>query len=90
VAGVIADFSVHTVGPGTDGVAEVCVRARFQGREFTGKSTSHDVVAAAAHAYLQAANKASYELSRGEEEALAAARSVHENEAVDHLFPGGY
>jgi 2-isopropylmalate synthase len=91
VPGIIADFSVHTVGPGTEGVAEVSIRARFEGREFTGKATSHSVVEAAARAYLQAANKAAYELKRLEEEqAAVASSSVHENEAVDRLLPGGY
>jgi len=90
VPGTIVDFSVHTVGLGTDGVAEVAIRARFEGREFTGKSTSHNVVEAAARAYLQAANKAVYELKRQEENAMLASGSVHENEAVDRFFPGGY
>jgi 2-isopropylmalate synthase len=89
VPGTIVDFSVHTVGPGTDGVAEVTIRARFEGREFTGKSSSHSVVEAAARSYLQAANKAAYELKRSEE-AAAVTGSVHENAAVDRLFPGGY
>jgi 2-isopropylmalate synthase len=91
VPGIIVDFSVHTVGPGTDGVAEVSIRARFEGREFTGKSTSHSVVEAAARAYLQAANKAAYELNRlHEEEAAVASSSVHANEAVDRFLPGGF
>jgi 2-isopropylmalate synthase len=90
VPGIIADFSVHTVGPGTDGVAEVAIRARFEGREFTGKSTSHNVVEAAARAYLQAANKAAYELKCLEENAAVTAESVHENKAVDHFFPRGF
>jgi len=90
VPGTIADFSVHTVGSGSDGVAEVSICARFEGREFTGKATSHNVVEAAARAYLQAANKAVYELKRLEESATVASRSVHENEAVDRFFPGGY
>jgi len=91
ITGIIADFAVHTVGPGTDGVAEVSIRARYDGREFTGKSTSHSVVEAAARAYLQAANKAAYELNRLKEEGAAVASgSVHENAAVDRLLPGGY
>ena len=90
VPGTIADFSVHTVGPGTDGVAEVTIRARFEGREFTGKSSSHSVVEAAARSYLQAANKAAYELKRSEEGTAVGSGSVHENEAVDRFFPGGY
>jgi len=88
IPGTIADLSVHTVGPGTEGVAEVTIRARFEGREFTGKSTSHSVVEAAACAYLQAANKAAYEVRRAAES--AATGSVHANEEVDRLFPGGY
>ena len=88
--GTIVDFTVHTVGPGTDGVAEVGIRARFEGREFIGKSTSHNVVEAAARAYLQAANKAVYELKRAEENAAVASGSVHENKAVDRFFPQGF
>jgi 2-isopropylmalate synthase len=90
IPGTIADFSVHTVGPGTDGVAEVSIRSRFEGREFGGKSTSHNVVEAAARAYLQAANKAAYELKRASEAENESAASVHKNEMVDRLFPGGY
>jgi hypothetical protein len=49
------------------------------------------VVEAAARAYLQAANKATYELKRRQEDKGAdASSSVHENEAVDRLLPGGY
>lgn len=90
IGGTIADFAVHTVGPGTDGVAEVTIRASFQGREFTGKATSHNVVEAAARAYLQASNKAAYELKRLAQSRTSMSRSVHENELVDRLFPGGY
>jgi 2-isopropylmalate synthase len=85
--GNIEDFAVHTLGPGKDGVAEVTIRARFEGRDFTGKFSSHNVVEAAARAYLQAANKAVYEAKRREEGAVA---SVHANSMVDRFFPGGY
>jgi 2-isopropylmalate synthase len=64
VPGKLADFSVHTNGPGTNGEAEVVIRAHFEGREFTGRYASHSVVEAAARAYLTAANKAVYELKR--------------------------
>ena len=88
--GTISDFTVHTVGPGTDGLAEVSIRARFEGREFAGKCTSHSVVEAAARSYLQAANKAAYELKRLAESAPVANAPIHKNAAVDRLFPGGY
>jgi 2-isopropylmalate synthase len=88
--GTISDFSVHTEGPGTDGRANVRIRARFEGREFSGKCTSHSVVEAAARSYLQAANKAAYEMKRQEDSAPVSSGSVHKNETVDRLFPGGY
>jgi len=79
IPGVIADFSVHTVGPGAEGVAEVTIRARFRGHEFTAKATSHNVVEAAARAYLSAANKAAYELKRRQASAEEASESVQTN-----------
>jgi 2-isopropylmalate synthase len=90
VPGTIIDFSVHTMGAGTEGVAEVSIRARFEGREFTGKFLSHNVVEAGARAYLQAANKALYELRRLSATAASASEPVHENELVRRYFPGGY
>jgi len=89
VPGRILDFTVHTVGLGTNGVAEVFIRASFDGREFTGKSTSHNVVEAAARAYLQAANKGVYEQRRALE-AHPATVPVHSNKLTDRYFPGGY
>jgi 2-isopropylmalate synthase len=88
--GSIVDFAVHTLGPATDSTAEVSIRARFEGKEFTGKVLSRNVVEAAARAYLQAANKGVYEIKRTAEEASRERASVHENELVDRLLPGGY
>ncbi len=90
VFGSVEDFSVHTVGPGREGVAEVTLRARFEGREFTGKSTSHSVVEAAGRAYLHCANKALYELKRLEETRAAQAKPARAHAAVERLVPGGY
>ena len=82
---------MHTVGPGADGVAEVSIRARFEGREFSGKSTSHNVVEAAARAYLQAANKAVYEVKRlAQKDSLSPQSSLYANEKVARMIPGGY
>jgi 2-isopropylmalate synthase len=88
IPGAVSDLSVATAGQGTLGVAEVNVRARFQGREFTGKFTSQNVVEAAARAYLQAANRATCELKRIEE--AAAPKTMHTDQRVDRMFPGGY
>ncbi|HTV54128.1 MAG TPA: alpha-isopropylmalate synthase regulatory domain-containing protein, partial [Terriglobia bacterium] len=88
--GSISDLSVHTVGEGTSGIAEVSIRASFQGREFTGKRTSQNVVESAARAYLQAANRAIYEFQQLAEAASAAPKPVHTNAMVDRMFPAGY
>jgi len=90
VPGTISDFAVHMVGPGTDGMADVTIRAAFEGREFTGRSTSHNVVEAATRAYLQAANKAIYEIKRLAESAAVSLEPIHANERTNHLFPAGY
>jgi hypothetical protein len=72
-------------------VAEVGIRARFEGREFSGKSTSHNVVEAAARAYLQAANKAVYEMKRlAQKDSLSPQSSLYVNEKVARMIPGGY
>ncbi len=90
--GTVSDFSVHTIGEGAQGVAEVTVRASFRGQEFTGKWTGQNVVEAAARAYLQTANRAAHALARVEAAAAAAAstKPVHANARVDSLYPGGY
>ncbi|MGH9375193.1 MAG: 2-isopropylmalate synthase, partial [Terriglobia bacterium] len=90
VPGVIADFTVQTVGQSSLGVAEVLIRACFQGREFTGKWTSQNIVEASARAYLQATNRAFRELKRLAEAAATTPDSIHAHEMVDRLFPGGY
>jgi 2-isopropylmalate synthase len=88
--GSIVDFSIHTIGEGVNGVAQASVRAAFEGREFTGKWTSQNVVESAARAYLQAANRAAYELRRLAEAAAASAKPPHANGLVDRMLPGGY
>ena len=90
VPGAILDFSVHTLSAGSDGEAEVSIRTRFDGKEFWGKFVSRNVVEAAARAYLQAANKSVYEIGRASQEAAGKPSSVHENDLVDRLLPGGY
>ncbi|HVA02033.1 MAG TPA: 2-isopropylmalate synthase [Terriglobia bacterium] len=90
IPGTVVDFSVHTVEAATDGTAEVSIRAQFGGLEFSGKFVSHNLVEAAARAYLQAANKGVYELGRASQETAAGRRSPHDNELVDRLLPSGY
>lgn len=89
IPGAVSDLSVTTTGQGTLGMADVHIRARFQGREFTGAWASQNVVEAAARAYLQAVNRAAYELKRIEE-AASTAKPLHSDQRVDQMYPGGY
>ncbi len=51
-------LTIHAVTPGVDAVGEVSLRARIDGRTFTGRGASPDIVNGAARAYLQALDKA--------------------------------
>ena len=66
--GTIDDFSVHSLESGKAGVAEVSIVCAFDNRRFVGKASSGNVVEAAAQAYLQASNKAVFDLQRVRED----------------------
>lgn len=54
----LVDFSVRSVGPGTDAVAEVLIKvADDEGMVFSGYGISTDTIEAAAKAYMHALNK---------------------------------
>ncbi len=56
----LEDLEVHAATRGRDAVGEVSLRARVEGRSFTGRGASTDVVDAAVRAYLNALNKAAH------------------------------
>lgn len=56
--GKLIDYSVHSVTSGSDAVGEVFAHVEFDGKEYTGRAASTDVVEASARAYLHAINKA--------------------------------
>jgi len=59
--GRLIDYSVHAVSRGKDAVGEVFVHVDFEGKSFSGKAASSDIIDASARAYLNAVNKALYE-----------------------------
>jgi len=59
--GRLIDYSVHAVSRGKDAVGEVFIHAEFEGKSFSGKAASSDIIDASARAYLNAVNKAWYE-----------------------------
>ena len=62
ITGKLIDYSVHAVSKGKDAVGEVFVHVEFDGKSFSGKAASSDIIDASARAYLNAVNKAIYEL----------------------------
>lgn len=54
----LEDFDVRSVSEGKDAMGEVRVTINVLGRHYLGKGVSTDIIEAAAHAYLQALNKA--------------------------------
>jgi 2-isopropylmalate synthase len=58
--GEVADYTIHSITQGADAVGEVFVHVNFQGKKFTGRAASTDVVDASTRAYLHAVNKALY------------------------------
>lgn len=54
---ILEDLQIRAATPGKDAVGEVTIRARIDGKTFTGRGASTDVVTAAADAYVHALNK---------------------------------
>ena len=77
-AGELLDFSRKTTGVPRNRNAEVSLRVRFGGCEFTGRAAASRALEAAARAYLQAANKAL--ARRDQQESTAVGLAVTANE----------
>ena len=58
MSGRLIDYSVRSVTQGSDAVGEVFAHVEFDGKTFTGRAASTDVLEASARAYLHAVNKA--------------------------------
>ncbi|MFN8009062.1 MAG: 2-isopropylmalate synthase [Terriglobia bacterium] len=80
IQGKLIDYSVHAVSKGKDAVGEVFVHVTFDGKSFSGKAASSDVIDASARAYLNAVNKAIYE-----REASPAHRLPSQSVSAPHL-----
>jgi 2-isopropylmalate synthase len=56
----LEDLAIQANTPGRDAVGEVSLRVRVEGKTFTGRGASPDVVDGAVRAYLHALNKAAH------------------------------
>jgi hypothetical protein len=54
------DMTLHSVSAGSDAVGGVALVVKVDGRTFTGRGASPDIVNAAVRAYLHVLNKADY------------------------------
>jgi 2-isopropylmalate synthase len=75
MAGRLLEYTVNSVTRGKDALGEVFVHVEFNGKTYTGKAASVDIIDASARAYLNAVNKALYEQQRAEKRS-AVTRSV--------------
>ena len=76
--GRLLDYTVTSVSKGKDALGEVFIHVRLNGRGYTGKAASVDIIDASARAYLNAVNKAMYEQQRQEEKTESAASASNE------------
>jgi 2-isopropylmalate synthase len=53
----LVSFNVAAVTPGIDALGDVTVQVAVEGRRFTGRGVSTDIVEASARAFLNALNK---------------------------------
>lgn len=58
ISGRLVEYQVRSVSSGKDAQGEVSVELEVEGRSYHGRGLSTDIVAASAHAYLKALNRA--------------------------------
>ena len=73
--GQLLDYSITAVTRGKDALGEVFLHVRFNGKTYTGKAASVDIIDASARAYLNAVNKAIHEKRREQEQAAPVSAS---------------
>jgi len=55
------DFQIRSITEGREAMGETIVRLRYEGKIFSGRGVSHDIVGSSIMAYLSAVNKIVYE-----------------------------
>lgn len=64
--GRLLDYTVNSVTRGKDALGEVFVHVEFEGKNYTGKAASLDIIDASARAYVHAVNKVIHERQRAQ------------------------
>ena len=55
------DFQIRSVTEGREAMGEAVVRLRYEGKLYSGRGISTDIVGSSVRAYLSAVNKIAYE-----------------------------
>ncbi|HEY7547620.1 MAG TPA: 2-isopropylmalate synthase [Blastocatellia bacterium] len=74
--GRLVDYSVHSITRGSDAVGEVFAHVEIDGKAFTGRAASTDVIESSARAYLHAVNKAVHARRAAAPQAKAASEAA--------------
>ena len=53
----LVDFNIHAVSEGLDSIGEVVIRVEQEGKTYTGRGASTDIIVASAKAYLSGVNR---------------------------------
>ncbi len=61
ISGKLVDYNIRAVTSGKDAMGEVILSADFNGRRYSGRASSTDIIQASAEAYLNAVNRAAAE-----------------------------
>ena len=61
ISGKLVDYTIRAVTSGKDAMGEVVLSADFDGRRYSGRASSTDIIQASAEAYLNAVNRAEAE-----------------------------
>ncbi|MFQ5987934.1 MAG: alpha-isopropylmalate synthase regulatory domain-containing protein, partial [Dehalococcoidia bacterium] len=54
---VLTEFSINAVTEGIDAIGEVTIRIESEGKVYTGRGASTDIIVASAKAYMNALNR---------------------------------
>ncbi|MHC4713775.1 MAG: 2-isopropylmalate synthase [Planctomycetota bacterium] len=63
IPGKLVDYGIRAITSGKDAMGEVVLAADFDGKRYSGKASSTDIIQASAQAYLNAVNRAAVETS---------------------------
>lgn len=74
ISGKLVDYSIRAITSGKDAQGEVVLAVDFNGKRFSGKASSTDIIQASAQAYIKALNRAVAQADAAGEKSKTAAK----------------